>query len=202
VIEKPAVTQVLIAALLARRWSPRAIDPAAPVERKQLLALLEAARWAPSCYGAQPWRYLLWDRFRDPEGWQKAFDCLAEGNKVWAKNAPVLMVSVAVPVFSGNGKPNRWAEHDTGAASENLCLQAAAVGLVAHQMGGFDAAKVKAAFALPADHVCMAMIAIGQPGSLDTLSADLQERETAPRERLPLEACFFEGEWDKGVSFD
>jgi nitroreductase len=90
-LEKPAVTQVAIADLIARRWSPRAIDPDQPVSREHLLALLEAARWAPSCFGDQPWRYLVWDRFRDAAGWQQAFECLAEGNQGWVKNAPYVV---------------------------------------------------------------------------------------------------------------
>ena len=137
-LEKPAVTRPPIAELIARRWSPRAMDSTQPVSRDHLLALLEAARWAPSCFGDQPWRYLVWDRFRDPAGWQQAFECLAEGNQSWVQNAPVLLLAVAAPAFGHNGQPNRWAQYDTGAASENLCLQAAALGLVAHQMGGFN----------------------------------------------------------------
>ena len=196
---KPAQTQVPVADVLALRWSARAIDPNRPVARNDLLALLEAARWAPSCYGDQPWRYLIWDRFHDPAGWDKAFDCLAEGNKVWVKNASVLLLSVAAPAFHANGQPNRWGQHDTGAASENLCLQATALGLVAHQMGGFDADKAKASFAIPTDHVCMAMIAVGYPAHPSTLEGELRTREEAPRERLPLGECFFEGEWGKGI---
>jgi nitroreductase len=196
---KPAQTQVPVADVLALRWSARAIDPNRPVARQDLLSLLEAARWAPSCYGDQPWRYLIWDRFHNPAGWDQAFACLAEGNKVWVKNAPVLLLSVAAPVFRATGKPNRWSQHDTGAASENLCLQATALGLVAHQMGGFDADKAKASFAIPADHVCMAMIAVGYPAHPSILEGELRTREEAPRERLPLGECFFEGEWGKGI---
>ena len=73
-LEKRAATSVPIHELLARRWSPRAYDPKRPVSREQLSILLEAGRWAPSCNGDEPWRYLIWDRGRDPEGWQKAFD--------------------------------------------------------------------------------------------------------------------------------
>ncbi len=194
-LEKPAVTQVAIADLIARRWSPRAIDLDRPVSREHLLALLEAARWAPSCFGDQPWRYLVWDRFRDPAGWRQAFECLAEGNQAWVNNAPVLLLSMAAPNFGHNDKPNRWAQHDTGAASENLCLQAAALGLVAHQMGGFDAERAKSRFSIPADHVCLAMIAVGHPGPVEALPDALRERELAPRERNPLDRFVFEGGW-------
>ncbi len=199
-IQKPATTQVPIADVLARRWSPRAIDSTRPVTRQDLLALLEAARWAPSCFGDQPWRYLIWDRFRDSEGWSKAFACLADGNKVWANDAPILMLSVAAPVFRANGKPNRWNQHDTGAASENLCLQATHLSLVAHQMGGFDVERAKTVFRIPGDHTCMAMIAVGHPAPPESLTGELRAREEAPRERLPLGECFFEGGWGEAVA--
>ena len=198
-LEKPAATSVAIAEVIARRWSPRAIDPDQPVSREHLLALLEAARWAPSCFGDEPWRYLVWDRFADAAGWQQAFECLAEGNQIWVKNAPVLLLSVAAPRFGHNDQPNRWAQHDTGAASENLCLQAAALGLVAHQMGGFDPDKAKATFNIPADHVCMAMIAIGHPGAVERLPEALRGKEQADRQRKPLAQIAFFGGWGQGV---
>ncbi len=197
--KNPAITQVAIADLIAQRWSPRAIDPDQPVSHDQLLALLEAARWAPSCFGDQPWRYLVWDRFRDPAGWRQAFDCLAEGNQLWVKNAPILLLAVAAPNFGHNDQPNRWAQYDTGAASENLCLQATALGLVAHQMGGFDPEAAKARFNIPADHVGMAMIAVGHPGAIELLPQALAEKEQAPRSRKPLAQLAFEGRWGQSV---
>src|SRR5712691_9520004 len=119
-LEKKATTSVPIHELLVRRWSPRAFDPHKTVAREEFAALLEAARWAPSCNGDEPWRYLIWDRARDPGNWQKAFDCLSEGNRKWVQNVPVLLLSCAVSIFAHNGKPNRWGQHDTGAAS--VCL--------------------------------------------------------------------------------
>src|SRR3954468_13376223 len=96
--DKPAVTKTAIHELLAKRWSTRAFA-AKPVTHEQLASLLEAARWAPSCNGDEPWRYLVWDKQTDPAGWQQAFDCLSAGNQAWVKNVPVLMLSCAGSTF-------------------------------------------------------------------------------------------------------
>src|SRR6185295_7860289 len=161
--------------------------------RDQLIALIEAARWAPSCFGDEPWRYLVWDKSTDLPGWQAAFDCLVAGNQTWVTNAPVLMLSCANSVFAHNGKPNRWGQHDTGMASLSLCLQAVALGLAAHQMGGFDAEQARTAFAIPAGYTPMAMIAIGYQADPDFLPDAVKEKELAPRKRKPLEEHFFGG---------
>jgi nitroreductase len=196
---RKAETRVPIAELLATRWSPRAFDPTRQVTKDQLTALLEAARWAPSCNGDEPWRYLIWDRQRDPEGWQKAFDCLSEGNRKWVKNVPLLMLSCAGSIFGHSGKPNRYGQHDTGAASACLALQGHALGLAVHQMGGFDAAKARAAFDIPEEYTPMAMIAVGYQGSIDILDEDTKQKELKPRSRKPIESHFFEGQWGRGV---
>lgn len=195
IVEKKAQISVAIHDLMVRRWSPRAFDNNRPVSHEQIKSLLEAARWAPSCYGDEPWRYLLWDRKRDPAGWQKAFECLAGGNQIWVKNAPLLMASIAGSQFAHNGKPNRWAQHDTGASSMSLVLQAVALGLAVHQMGGFDADKLSEKFAIPAGYTPMAMIAVGYQADADILEGEIKERELAPRARRPLGEKFFVGTW-------
>jgi nitroreductase len=187
---------------MARRWSPRAFDLSRPVSREQLATLLEAGRWAPSCNGDEPWRYLIWDRARDPQGFQQAFDCLSDNNKRWVKNVPLLMLSCAGSLFQLTGKPNRWTQHDTGAASVSMALQATALGLIIHQMGGYDADKARAAFSIPADYTPMAMIAVGyQAASPDILDEETKAKELRPRTRKPLAERFFEGGWGKGVQF-
>ncbi|MBI2313717.1 MAG: nitroreductase family protein [Betaproteobacteria bacterium] len=200
-MHKPAPTEYSIHELLTLRWSPRAFDRNRPVPREHLLALIEAARWAPSCYGDEPWRYLVWDRFRDEASWNKAFDCLGETNRKWVKNVPVLMLSCPSGAFERNGKPNRWAQHDTGAASVSLALEAVNLGLAVHQMGGFDAEKIRAAFAIPAEFTPMAMIAVGYQAQADILEdAGQKERELAARARKPRETRFFESAWGTPVT--
>jgi len=198
--DRLAQTSKPIHDLLARRWSPRAFDPNRPVSRDQLKVLLEAGRWAPSCNGDEPWRYLIWDKGRDAAGWQKAYDCLSENNKKWVKNVPLLMLSCAGSNFEATGKPNRWTQHDTGAASVSMALQAVAMGLVVHQMGGWDVEKARAAFAIPADYTPMAMIAVGYQTSADILDEETKAKELRPRARKPIAERFFEGGWGKGVT--
>lgn len=199
-MEKPAITQVSIHELLARRWSGRAYDSGRPVGHQQLIALLEAARWAPSCYGDQPWRFVVWNRGEEEAAWLQALDCLAPTNQSWAKNAPLLLLAAADTLFNHNGQPNRHAQYDTGAAAENLCLQATAQGMMAHQMGGFDADKVRALAGVPAQCVPMAMIAVGYPVELASVPEELREREFAPRQRRELGQLFFAGKWEHPVA--
>jgi nitroreductase len=190
-----ATTSLPIHDLLASRWSPRAID-SRPVAREQLVALFEAARWAPSCFNDQPWSFVVGvkgEGARDGNAWQIVHDLLVPQNQVWAGRAPVLALSIARTAFAFNGKPNRHAFHDTGAASMALAVEAQALGLVVHQMGGFDVAGAQRVLALPPDHEAVAALAIGYAASPDVLPPDLAARETAPRERRPLAATFFGG---------
>ncbi len=193
-MKKPALADVPIQDLLAQRWSSRAFDPERPVDPGEIHALLEAARWAPSCFNEQPWRYLVFAG-SDPERLEKARGCLMEGN-AWARKAPVLLLSVARETFARNDKPNRHAQHDVGLASENLVLQATALGLMTHQMAGFDADGARREFHVPEAFTPMAMIAVGYPASADALPPPLKERELAPRERKALGEVAFAGDWD------
>lgn len=194
-MKKPATTQVPIHDIIAQRWSGRAYDAAKPLSRDQVIALLEAARWAPSCYGDQPWRFVVWNRDEDAAVWQAAFDTLAPGNQGWVKDAPLLVLACADSVFQHNGQPNRWAGYDTGAAVENLCLQAEALGLMAHQMGGFDVEQARAVAAVPTQFSLMAMISVGYPAAPASFSAEVAQRENAPRKRRALGELFFTGRW-------
>jgi nitroreductase len=192
--EKIALTQTPIATPLAQRWSGRAYDPARPVAAEQRLALFEAARWAPSCFGYQPWRFLVWDRLADVLAWDRAIASLSEGNRAWASDAPLLLLACADTRFA-DGRPNCWSQYDTGAAVMSLAVQATVLGLMVHQMGGFDAEKVRAEFAIPEAFDCLAMITVGYQLPLDQIPENLQERELAPRSRRELAESFFDGAW-------
>jgi len=197
--QKMARTAEPIHELMGGRWSPRAFDRDKRVDHRQLVALLEAARWAPSCFGDQPWRLVIADRSADEAAWQQLFECLTPKNRQWADNAPLLVLACAWPQFRHNGESNRWAGYDTGAAVMSLCLQAHAMELATRQMGGFDPERVKSAFALPAQAVPMTVIAIGYQAGHEVLAGDFRAMEGAGRQRLPLSENFYVGRW--GVPF-
>lgn len=195
---KQAKTSVPIHEIISERWSPRAFDASKQVADKDLLALLEAAHWAPSCFNEQPWRYIVCVKSEDGSGWQAALNSLTEKNQLWAKNAPILMLAVAMNNFSRNGNVNRWAEYDAGAASMNLSLQAAAMGLVVHQMGGFSDDSVRQTFDLPQDCTPMAMLAVGYQAEIDVLDEAFKDMELAERSRAPITSHFYSGRWGRG----
>jgi nitroreductase len=198
-MHKPAITQTPINDIIANRWSPRAYDAGKKVTQTQIIALLEAARWAPSCFGDQPWRFIVWDKNQDAQAWQQAFDCIVPSNQTWAKDAPVLVLICADTLFSHNQTPNKWAQYDTGAAAVSLCLQATSMGLVTHQMGGFNGDKTREAFSIPAQYNPISMLAVGYEGDPNNLPDDLKARELAERKRKPIGELFFNSVWGKSI---
>ncbi|MCB4823206.1 nitroreductase family protein [Roseicella aerolata] len=180
--------------LIARRWSPRSFT-GAPLPAGALESLLEAARWAASSNNLQPWHLIVARRDREPEAFGKLVGVLSPNNQGWARNAAVLMLSVARATNPRNGNPLRHAWHDTGAAMAQLALQAASMGLQAHQMAGFDAAAARLAFSIPEGFDPVAAIAVGEVGPPEALPEALATRETAPRERRPIEEFAYLGGW-------
>lgn len=196
-MEKPAPAEYPIHELLVHRWSPRAFSDRT-VETDKLRRLFEAARWAPSCYNAQPWRFLV-ARQEERTEHDRLLHCLLEGNVKWAHRAPLLILSVAKLTFD-NGTPNRHAWHDVGMATENLLLQATEMGLSAHPMAGFHVERVRVEFAIPSDYEPVAVIAVGYPGDPALLPDSLRERELKPRVRESSITFVFSGEWGRPSS--
>ena len=181
--------------LIRRRWSPRAFSTE-PVTPQQLRALLDAARWSASSYNEQPWRFIVTTK-DDPAAYDKMLSILVERNQLWAKSAPVLMLTVSKTTFSHNGQPNRSALHDTGMALSTLMLQATSMGLYVHAMAGYDRDKARSMFAIPDDYEPAAAVAIGHLGDPEALAPPLREAELAPRQRKPLSEIVYGVEWGK-----
>jgi nitroreductase len=179
--------------LIRDRWSP-AIYSSQPVETEKLLSILEAARWAPSSYNEQPWSFLV-ARKEEPEEFARMLSCLVPGNVAWAQHVPVLMISVAKLQFDHNGAANRHAFHDTGIATGFLMLQAAALGILAHGMAGFDPAKARAVYAIPESHEAVAAIGMGYPGDEQGAPEELRKRNKRRKPRRKLQQFVFAGRW-------
>ena len=191
--KKPAPAAAPVHDLISHRWSPRAFDPR-PVEPEKLRSLFEAARWASSSYNAQPWSFIVATN-DDPENFKKVLDSFVEFNQGWAKNAPVIGLSVATLKMPQDGSPNRHAFHDVGQAATSLALQATALGLQVHQMAGILPDKARQIFGIPEGHEAVAGFALGYPGDPSVLPDPLRQRELGPRERKPASSFVFTGHW-------
>jgi nitroreductase len=196
-VTKSATVDHSIHDLIRRRWSPRAFADR-PVAPQAQLSLFEAARWAPSAGNGQPWSFIVADRFRDPQGFATLLDLLNVRNQVWAQHAALLLIGVTQRIRD-EGKEARHALYDLGMAVENLVLQAVDLGLVAHQMAGFDADRARETYAIPPSHEAIVAIAIGHQGNHATLPPDLQLRELAARERKPLSAFIYAGRFGESA---
>ena len=198
-MEKPADTQFPIHDLLSRRWSPRAFAER-PVEPEKIQRMLEAARWASSCFNEQPWVFII-ATAAQPAEHSKLLSCLVEGNQVWAKRAPLLIITVAKQHFDHNGQPNRHAVHDVGLAVGNLVVQATAMDLFVHQMAGILPKVIREGFSLPSGYEPVTGLAIGYPGDLNVLPEEIRERERAPRSRKALQEFVFAETWGQNPEF-
>jgi nitroreductase len=180
----------MIHELLEKRYSPKAFNDK-KIEQDTLIKLLEAARWSPSSMNEQPWRFIAGVKGED-DTYEKIYDTLVEGNKPWAKNAPVLILTVAANVYERNGQPNRHAGYDLGQAIANLTFQATAQDLYVHQMGGFSAQKAKELFDIPEGFTPMSVAALGHLGNAEDLPENVRPADKSKRKRKELEEIVFQ----------
>lgn len=172
--------------LLQQRHSGYAYDANQPVSKEHIHQLIEAVRTTPSCFNDQPWHFIIADKISNPSAYEKILNSLIEFNKDWAQKAPVLVVIVADSKFHKNDKDNRWAQYDTGAAAFTMMLKAVDLGLMAHQMGGFDEKRVQADFQIPSRYTPMAVM---------TLGYEMKGEPIKPKEKKAVDENFFRGAW-------
>jgi len=181
-MSKIATTKYPVNSIIKERWSARAFSDK-NISDDLLNQFVEAASWAASSMNEQPWLYYV--AHRGTPAFDQMAELLMSGNRVWAKDAAVLLLSLAKKTFS-NGNSNRHYMHDVGAANQNLMLEATANGVLGHLMGGFDVVKTKEVFELSDDLDPIVFIALGYPGSAEQLPAPFNEREVAARSRKEL----------------
>jgi nitroreductase len=178
--------------LLVNRWSPRAMTGES-LDEEQYLPLFEAARWAPSSYNNQHWRFLY--ATQEDEEFELFANLLTAGNREWAEDAAVLVTLVSKETFDHNGEPARTHSFDTGAAWQNLALEATRRELVTHAMQGLDYEAAAEQLDVPDGFSVECMIAIGERAPAETLSDELQEREF-PSDRKPVDEILHHGGFD------
>lgn len=155
------------------RWSPRAFSRE-EVKIEDIYAIIEAARYAPSCFNEQPWRFII---ANEKVKLEKMRNILTENNKIWASKAPVLIMVLSSRTFSHNDKENYWHMFDAGTAWGFMALEAKKRGLITHAMGGFSKKKAREEFNIQEDYSIIAVIALGKYGDIKDLPAELAERE-------------------------
>lgn len=170
--------------LIHERWSPRSFDDK-QISDNDLMRLFEAARWAPSASNEQPWQYFF--AHRGSAEFNQLWECLKPGNQPWAEKAATLVVCVARTQYIKYGTYNEWAEHDLGMANQNLILQARAMDIYGHFMGGFEKDKTTALLNLSDDQKPICVVALGYLGDEEQLSEPFYTRELTPRSRRPID---------------
>jgi nitroreductase len=194
-MDNPRVPSAPVDRLFLDRWSPRAFDPAA-LPAGTIETLIEAVRWAPSCFNEQPWLVVWGVSVADRE---RILGIMNERNRSWAATAPLLAVLFARRKFDRNGRPNRWAGFDAGAGWMSLALQARLLGLYSHAMGGFNAEQACTSLGVPeADYEAMCCIAIGRLGDPKPLPEELRAGEGPKNERKTPGEISSEGMFRKG----
>lgn len=186
--------ETAVSEIFLKRHSGKNFDPFKEVSFDQIHTLVEATRWTPSSYNDQPWSFIICDRNTTPTQYETAMSSLYGDQDSWARNAPLLIIVTARTKFEYNNKPNDWAEYDTGAAAMSLSLQATELGLMAHQIGGFDRDVIQEEFKLPEDQIPLTLIAVGYESSEP-------DPDESPRERKELSENFFLGGWGVSVKF-
>lgn len=190
---EPRTAEYPVHPLFLQRWSPRAFT-GETIDDATLLGLFEAARWAPSAYNSQPWRFIY--AKKDSENWPRFLELLSEYNRSWAQSASALVILLSKKSFVPPGKsdPQPATTHafDAGAAWASLALQATQSGWHAHAIGGYDKDRARAALGVPEEYQLEAAIAVGRQADKSTLPEALRERET-PNSRRPLAELIAEG---------
>ncbi len=179
----------LILEVIQDRWSPYAFSPN-PVEDFKIKAMMEAAGQAPSCNNEQPWMFVIATR-QEKEIFESFLGFMVEGNRIWAKNAYAIIISIARTKFAYNGSPNRFAFHDTGMAVANMLTQAYAMDVYVHQMGGFSVDMVKKYFKLNEDVEPVAMMTVGYLGDGESINPELAKRDETRRPRKQINEFAF-----------
>jgi len=195
-MNNPSLNDNKIHNLIEQRWSPRAFD-SEMVEAEKIGSILEAARWSPSAFNEQPWRFMVGQK--GDATYDNILSSLDEWNQLWAGKAPLLILNIAKKTFTHNGKPNVTFKYDLGQSMGAMILEIVNQGLVSHQMSGFNPSVASELLSIPDDYQPVSIIAVGYMGSIDDLPEEIAKIETKPRERKKLSDLVFAGKFGNSM---
>jgi len=187
-MNKETLNNFPVADHIKSRWSPRSFI-SKPVEEEKISSITEAARWAPSAFNEQPWRFIVGRKGTNT--YEMILSSLVEWNQKWAGAAPLLILNIGKKTFTHNDKPNVTFKYDLGQAVAFMAIEIVNQGLVSHQMSGFDPEKAAELLEIPDDYQAVSITAIGYQGKADELPADFREIEMKPRERNNIKDIVF-----------
>jgi nitroreductase len=180
--------------LLRKRWSPKRFH-SNPIPDADLKLMFEAARWSPSSFNEQPWRFIL--TRKGTEAFDRLSNCLSTGNQQWAPHAPVMILALSKPTFNHKGRDNRHSRYDLGQAIAHLTFQATELGYQVHQMAGFSVSQAEEAFDIPKAYEAVTVFTIGRQREDTPGADDVPERDKSKRSRLSLDEVVFEEAWQQ-----
>ncbi len=172
--------------LLQKRYSPRRFKNR-EIPEKDIESIIEAARWSASAFNEQPWRFIVGNRFKDEESWNKIYQSLVEFNQKWNKQTPLFIVFLAHKKFKKNNKDNPYYAYDTGQAAAMATVQAMHLGLYCHQMGGFESDILRKHFHINEELEILSVMAIGYLGEPSDTEPEFYKMELEPRHRIALQ---------------
>lgn len=191
---KEAKTKYPIHPVLKKRWSPRAFSDK-PVEPEKVRSLFEAARWTPSSFNQQPWRYII--GFKGDETYTLIMDALTANNRNWALNAPVLIAAFGRKFLNESEDNNMAYQYDTGQSVASMTFQATEEGLFVRQMGGFNARTMAGNFQVPVHYKPLVVLAVGYIGEPELLPKELEAKERKERTRFDFDDIVFSGNFGR-----
>ena len=179
--------------LIRSRWSTRSFSDK-PIELTKLNSIMEAARWAPSAFNEQPWRFIVGEK--GTEVYNHILESLVEWNQLWAVNAPVLVLNIAKQLFTHNNTPNDTYKYDLGQAVAFMIIEAMNQGVVSHQMSGFDSDMAEKSLNISQGYHAVSVTAFGYQGHKDMLTEDFAQLELKPRERKNFDTIVIRGKFN------
>jgi nitroreductase len=195
---KQAGTDHPVHEIIRHRWSPYRFTQRR-VSDEDLHALFEAARWAPSSYNEQPWRYIV-ARREQPEEFNKLVSCLEDSNQTWAQHASVVALAFARTTFERNGKVNKAAFHDLGAAASFMSFEATSRGIAVHQIIGLHPDVVNENYEVPEEYQVLTALAIGYADLSPDTDGVHAERDNTARSRKKITEFVFHDDWGQALA--